>query len=155
MMPVILLAAALLAQSADSERRPEPGPAYDLYCVQTGWLDAYAGRWTRSDPDDEAGLAFFILDRRTGAFVDGQTASRAFITHSGRFSLHRSGTGPGAEIAGAAPGRTLLYHPRRDEPGLTIRTAHGAAELFDCEDIDPPTDSPYLFERFGRPLQGG
>lgn len=155
MMPVILLAAALLAQSADSERRPEPRPAYDLYCVQTGWLDAYAGRWTLSDRQDEDGRGFFILDRRTGAFVDGQTASRAFITDSGRFNLHRSGSGTGAEIAGAAPGRTLLYHPRRDEPGLAIRTAHGAAELFDCEDIDPPTDSPFLFERFGRPLQGG
>ncbi|MCH8488826.1 MAG: hypothetical protein LAT81_02705 [Oceanicaulis sp.] len=155
MSPVILLAAALLVQDPAAPLPPEPRPAYDLYCVQTGWLNAYTARWSPSDAHDEGGLAFFILARRSGAFSDGQTGSAAFITDTGRFSLYRYASGPAGELAGAIAGQTLLYHPRRNAAGLAIRTAHGVAQLFDCEDVDPPVSSPYVFERFGRPLQGG
>ncbi|MCC5996333.1 MAG: hypothetical protein JJU18_08205 [Oceanicaulis sp.] len=148
------LAAALMA-GTPAEPGFEPRPAYDLYCVQTGSLNAYTQRWSPSYAHDEGGLAFFILDRRSGAFSDGQTGSAAFITDTGRFSLHQHETRPGAELEGAAPGQALLYHPRRGNAGLAIRTRHGEVRLFDCEDIDPPVSSPFAFGRFGRPLRGG
>jgi hypothetical protein len=155
MSPLIPLAAALLVQGPASAYQPAPRPAYDLYCVQTGSLNAYTQRWSPADPHGEGGLAFFILDRLSGAFADGQTGSAAFITDTGRFSLHQYASGPAAELAGAAPGQTLLYHPRRADAGLAMRTRHGQVSLFDCEDIEPPVSSPYAFERFGRPLQDG
>jgi hypothetical protein len=157
MSPLIPLAVALLVQvqAAPPPPPPAPRPAYDLYCVQTGWLNAYTQHWSAADRHDEGGVAFFILDRRGGAFADGQTGSAAFITDTGRFSLHQYASGSAGELAGAAPGQTLLYHPRRAAAGLAMRTRHGQVSLFDCEDIDPPVSSPYVFERFGRPLQGG
>jgi hypothetical protein len=94
MSPLIPLAAALLVQAPASAHQPEPRRAYDLYCVQTGSLNAYTQRWSAADPHDEGGLAFFILDRRSGAFADGQTGSAAFMTDTGRFSLYQYTTGP-------------------------------------------------------------
>lgn len=155
MSPVILLAAALLVQVQAAPPPPAPRPAYDLYCVQTGSLNAYTQHWSAADRHDEGGVGFFIIDRRSGAFADGQTGSAAFMTDTGRFSLHQYATGSGDELAGAAPGQTILYHPRRAAAGLAIRTRHGEVRLYDCEDIDPPVSSPYAFERFGAPLQGG
>jgi hypothetical protein len=155
MSPVILLATALLTQDPAAPLPPAPRPAYNLYCVQTGSLNAYTQSWSPADPDHEGGVGFFILDRRSGAFADGQTGSAAFITDTGRFSLYRYAGGPAGELAGAAPGQTILYHPRRAAAGLAMRTRHGQVRLYDCEDIEPPVSSPYGFERFGAPLHGG
>ncbi|KAA5802388.1 hypothetical protein F1654_11235 [Alkalicaulis satelles] len=146
-----VLAAALTGQTPPVPEAPVRD-ALDVYCYETAQLNAWTG--VLSERGGEAGGPdHFMLDRASGAFVEGKTGSKAFSTGSGRYALQPPDPWYPDRITGAIPGRTIFYGLDQNRAGMAIVVeAPAFVTVYACQAIEPPRSSAYGYEGWGLPV---
>ncbi len=146
-----ILAAVLTGQTPPVPEAPVRD-TLDVYCYETMQLNTWTGVLSERGGDG-VGPSHFMLDRASGAFVEGMVGSKAFATGSGRYALQPSNPWYPDRLTGAIPGRTIFYGLDQNRSGMAV-VVHAPAfvTVYTCQDIEPPRSSAYGYEGWGLPL---